>query len=281
MCLCCKCSFFWFHESFICCNWVYTQIIGFCSKLLLVQFYVTTCKATASQARVAVEAQQAVHPQRASSWQNATRYMCNLSRPPKRQFYQECRLYRVARGLLKAGPSNQLLKDMLNQDLVEAFNGFFVKKITHIQGLRGPCCNSSGLSSSRWVTWTGPFRTHNWEGTWRNIGWKKAMKLCDLDPIPYCMVKKNLDVLLLTLISIVNRSLPTSTFPAEMKTALIKALFQKPTLDIGDKKNYRSVWNLAFLGKVIEKIVGWAHYSVYMEHNHHVWVNAVGIQMPP
>ena len=45
------------------------------------------------------------------------------------------------------------------------------------------------------------------------------------------------------------------TFPSIFKTALVKPLLKKPSLDHNDLKNYRPVSNLPFLSKVIERIV--------------------------
>lgn len=82
-----------------------------------------------------------------------------------------------------------------------------------------------------------------------------SAKSCDLDPAPTCVVKENIDVLLPVLTAIVNRSLETGTFPTDLKSALVKPLLKKQNLDRETLSNYRLVSNLAFLGKVIEKVV--------------------------
>ncbi|KAJ0001095.1 hypothetical protein NQD34_006115 [Periophthalmus magnuspinnatus] len=50
-------------------------------------------------------------------------------------------------------------------------------------------------------------------------------------------------------------SLQSGTFPRALKTAVIKPLLKKSSLDATILKNYRPISNLAFLGKVLEKVV--------------------------
>uniref|UniRef100_A0A3B1J4V1 Reverse transcriptase domain-containing protein n=1 Tax=Astyanax mexicanus TaxID=7994 RepID=A0A3B1J4V1_ASTMX len=53
---------------------------------------------------------------------------------------------------------------------------------------------------------------------------------------------------------IVNSSLVSGTFPKSLKTAAIKPLLKKRTLDPSVLNNYRPVSNLPFIAKIIEKI---------------------------
>ena len=55
--------------------------------------------------------------------------------------------------------------------------------------------------------------------------------------------------------AIINKSLNTGTFPGRYKLALVSPLLKKQTLDPDVCKNYRPVSNLAFLSKVLEKVV--------------------------
>ena len=55
--------------------------------------------------------------------------------------------------------------------------------------------------------------------------------------------------------SIVNESLASGSFPSIFKTALVKPLLKKASLDRDELKNYRPVSNLSFLSKLTEKIV--------------------------
>ena len=78
---------------------------------------------------------------------------------------------------------------------------------------------------------------------------------CELDPIPTPLLIECLDILLPTITSVVNDSLVSGSFPAIFKSALVKPLLKKPSLDPNDLKNFRPVSNLTFLSKVIERIV--------------------------
>lgn len=73
--------------------------------------------------------------------------------------------------------------------------------------------------------------------------------------MPSSLIKDNVDILLPTIVTIVNQSLQSGTFPSELKSALVRPLLKKASLVSREFKNYRPVSNLAFLGKIIEKVV--------------------------
>ena len=52
---------------------------------------------------------------------------------------------------------------------------------------------------------------------------------------------------------VVNESFLSGTFASMFKTAIVKPLLKKPSLDQDDLKNYRPISNLPFLSKVAEK----------------------------
>ena len=64
-----------------------------------------------------------------------------------------------------------------------------------------------------------------------------------------------LNSLLPKITNLVNISLETGTFPKALKTAVIKPLLKKSSLDATVLNNYRPISNLPFLGKVLEKVV--------------------------
>ena len=78
---------------------------------------------------------------------------------------------------------------------------------------------------------------------------------CQLDPIPTVLLKQCLDELLPNLVKIVNLSLQDATVPPDLKTAIVKPLLKKMSLNPDEFKNYRPVSNLSFLSKIIEKVV--------------------------
>ena len=88
-----------------------------------------------------------------------------------------------------------------------------------------------------------------------NILKKTAQKTCELDPQPTSLLYENIDLLLPALTNIINRSLPSGEVPSEFKTAVVKPLLKKASLDPKQMKNYRPVSNLPFLSKILEKVV--------------------------
>ena len=73
------------------------------------------------------------------------------------------------------------------------------------------------------------------------------------------------DVWLDWLFHIVNMSFATGIFPEPLKTAIVKPLLKKPTLDCTSFRNFRPVFNIAFMSKVIEKVIAIQSHS-HMTH---------------
>ena len=93
-----------------------------------------------------------------------------------------------------------------------------------------------------------------------------AKKACDLDPLPACLLSINLHVLMPVIVRIVNLSFKSGSMPSKLKEAVLKPLLKKTNLDHTEFKNYRSVSNLSFLSKVIEKVVA-LQLTSYLEDN--------------
>ncbi len=91
---------------------------------------------------------------------------------------------------------------------------------------------------------------------------KCASKTCDLDPVPTWLLKLCGDELIPILTTIINFSLSDSLMPSELKQALLGPLLKKASLDHEILKNFRPVSNLAFISKLIEKVVA----SQYRDH---------------
>ena len=79
-----------------------------------------------------------------------------------------------------------------------------------------------------------------------------APKTCELDPVPTSLL---MECLLPTLTQIVNDSLTCGIFPQIHKSAVVKPLLKKPTLDHNNLKDFRPVSNISVLSKIIEKVV--------------------------
>ena len=87
-------------------------------------------------------------------------------------------------------------------------------------------------------------------------------KSCSLDPLPTWFLKKT-DTLLPTITQIINKSLASGTFPTSFKSALVRPLLIKTNLDTEVLRNYRTVSNLQYTSKVLEKVVA-AQLTSYM-----------------
>ena len=82
-----------------------------------------------------------------------------------------------------------------------------------------------------------------------------AHKTCELDAISISLFYECLAAILPTLTVIVNHSFLTGEFPLIFKTAIVKPLLKKTSLDSEDLKNYRPISNLSLMSKVLAKVV--------------------------
>ncbi|WP_293650351.1 reverse transcriptase family protein [Thiolapillus sp.] len=78
---------------------------------------------------------------------------------------------------------------------------------------------------------------------------------CSLDPLPTSLLLEFIDDLLPTLTNIINFSLSSGTFPSTFRSAVVKPLLKKASLDPNNLKNFRPVSNLSFMSKITEKVV--------------------------
>ena len=83
---------------------------------------------------------------------------------------------------------------------------------------------------------------------------KSPNKYCQLDPIPTALLRECIDEILPLITKIINLSLKLGNMPKSLKQAIIKPLLKKLGLEL-IHKNYRPVSNLAFLSKLVERVV--------------------------
>ena len=91
-------------------------------------------------------------------------------------------------------------------------------------------------------------------------------KTCDLDPIPTCLLLDCVENVAPFITRIMNESLTKGIVPDCYKHAIIKPLLKKSSLNENDFNNFRPVSNLAFLSKLLEKLV-LRQLSKHMKHN--------------
>ena len=91
-------------------------------------------------------------------------------------------------------------------------------------------------------------------------------KTCELDAFPTPLLLECLASLLPCITAVFNNSLVSGVFPSVYKSALVKSLLKKMSLNYDDLKNYRLVSNLSFLSKVLETIV-LSQLNEHLNHN--------------
>ena len=82
-----------------------------------------------------------------------------------------------------------------------------------------------------------------------------APKSCDLGQIPSKLLIECLDYILPFLTDLFNSSLAAGIFPQCFKSALVTPILKKMCLDHNNFNNYRPVYNLCSIAKILEKLV--------------------------
>ena len=91
-------------------------------------------------------------------------------------------------------------------------------------------------------------------------------KSCYLDTAPTWLVRESVDELLPILSCIIVQSFQSSVIPDQYKTGHISPLIKKTGLNTELVQNYQPVSNLAFVSKVIERVVA-KQLSDHMQQN--------------
>ena len=69
---------------------------------------------------------------------------------------------------------------------------------------------------------------------------KSSLKRCELDPMPTSLFFECIDVVVPAVTHVVSESFLSGTFPSMFKTAVVKPLLKKPSLDQDDLKKLSS-----------------------------------------
>ena len=94
-----------------------------------------------------------------------------------------------------------------------------------------------------------------------------APKSCELDPIHSKLLIECLDSILPSLTDLFNSSLGSGVFKKCLKSALVTPILKNRCLDHNDLNNYRSVSNLCFIAKILEKLIVSQVSSYLISHN--------------
>ena len=156
--------------------------------------------------------------------------------------------------ILGKSSSSPLSSTFDSDDLPKVFSDYFTEKIRTIRNSFPPpnptACPDTSFAGNPLLT----FELVTDEFALKIISSASA-KSCELDPIPITLLYENLDILLPTTTNIINTSLTTGIVPRDLKTAIVKPLLKKPSLDKNHLKNYRPVSNLPFQSKILEKVL--------------------------
>uniref|UniRef100_A0A671TV44 Reverse transcriptase domain-containing protein n=1 Tax=Sparus aurata TaxID=8175 RepID=A0A671TV44_SPAAU len=76
---------------------------------------------------------------------------------------------------------------------------------------------------------------------------------CALDPFPTILMKTNISIISPLITTVRPQSIQAGYVPPALKTAIIRPILKKPSLDPEILANYRPISNLPFLSKVLEK----------------------------
>ena len=168
-------------------------------------------------------------------------------------------LFRVTKSILTWQPDT-LLPDIPDRSVMaSSFSEHFINKIveinTDIESEKGRaavleikdiiCSDNITLDSFREAT----------EKEIETAIISTSASTSDWDPLPTILIKNCKDILVKPLIEIVNISLRSGVVSSNLKEAVIKPLIKKANLDANNFKNYRPVSNIAFVSKLIEKVV--------------------------
>ena len=170
---------------------------------------------------------------------------------------KECKtskaLYSITNELSGKTFDTVLPNNIAKENLPDEFCKFFNEKIEKIRKDLD-IYNKAPI----FVPYTGQFMTTFTpvsEDFVKDIIMSSNTKSCDLDPMPTEMLKQNIDFLIKPITHIINTSLKKGIVPVEFKKAILSPLIKKANLDQNSLRNYRPVSNLAFLSKILEKVV--------------------------
>ena len=160
------------------------------------------------------------------------------------------KLYKLASSLMGMKKENQLPECDSKEKLANQFAEFFIVKIQTIRDKLDdlPIYNHKDSSPPK-LSKLEPLTDEV-----RQIVKAMPSKSCDLDAVPTSILKEALDLLLPTLVKLVNLSLVEGEFIQQWKTALVKPLLKKVGMELINT-SYHPVSNLPFLSKVVEKSV--------------------------
>ena len=164
-------------------------------------------------------------------------------------------LYSVLNKLLHRVTETQLPVHDCPSELANRFAIFFIEKISRIRdGLHTCHTHLHSVETSSCTISMVKFSSVSQEDVEKIIG-KANNKSCSLDPVPTKILKQHLSHILPVITRVINLSLEEAVMPAPFKEAVLTPILKKSSLDKEVLKNYRPISNLAYISKLIEKVV--------------------------
>ena len=118
-----------------------------------------------------------------------------------------------------------------SSDIPQAFSEYFTNKIITITNRFPPVNPTVAMDKT---TYSAKCYRHSHQSL-NSLFWKFSKSLSPnhaiLIPFPQKLLYENLDVLLSTITNIINTSLASGLVPPDFKTAIVKPLLKKPSLD--------------------------------------------------
>ena len=155
-------------------------------------------------------------------------------------------------------PPSQIPSEMLSDSKCCEFASFFSEKINNIRKAISTSLSCTGVKQIRpqpqKVAIMSVFEAIDGKILEETVQHLKT-STCALDILPTSFFKSVFNCLEADLLKVVNASLLSGTFPKSLKTAVVKPLLKKSSLDNIILSNYRPISNLPFIGKIIEKVV--------------------------
>ena len=198
------------------------------------------------------------------NFQKARQNTHNLSIDKRTAFYKSAidncnnshkELFRVCKNLLDKSNSSKLPSYTDPLAMADKFNDYFIGKIENIRSSFST--KTEQICDSGMETYNGTimsqFQPVSQEEL-KKIILSKPVKTSAQDPLPAILLKSCIDVLLPVLTILINLSLSSSIVDG-LKDTVITPLLKKAGLDPEVLKNYRPVFNVLYLSKLIERVV--------------------------
>ena len=209
-------------------------------------------------------------------YENIKRKVTDLVDNAKTAFYSfkiqtsnSCKeLFHNFNAILGKKNSTPLPSSLDSDDIPQAFSEYFTNKIITIRNSFPPLNPTVAMDKTTYSRNFLQTFTPVTEQFVSEILQKTVPKSCDLDPIPTELLSENLDVFLPAIINIIKTSLASGFVLPDCKTAIVKPLLQKTSVDQNVLKNYRPISNLPFLSKFLKKVVLHKLLAHLQENNH-------------